>query len=147
MLALEQSTEKWPFSTGGGESFDRSDPPPPGYGPDSVHVCTYPGRHGVSIGTAMVKVEYKNGKHHRQWTHQHDAREVNACQHFIVRRKITPLFYKCNETAIQEKSCSLLQTVLFQIFSHPSVLWRYWLGHLTRIKSSTKWHIMCRMGR
>ena len=34
MLALEQSAEKWPVSAGvGGGSSDRSDPPPPGYGP------------------------------------------------------------------------------------------------------------------
>jgi len=37
MLALKQSAEKWPFSPWG--SSDRSDPPPPGYGP--VLLCGF----------------------------------------------------------------------------------------------------------
>ena len=29
----------------------------------------------------------------------------------------------------------------------PSVLWHYWLGHLTHKNQSAKWPIMCRVGR
>ena len=42
-------------------------------------VRTYPGGHGVRVGTAMMKVKHKNREDHRQRTHRHDARKVDSC--------------------------------------------------------------------
>jgi len=52
---------------------------------------TYPGRHGVSVGAAMMKVENEDREHHRQRTHRHDARKVDSCQQITASSGVTTL--------------------------------------------------------